>query len=63
MYSFFNYGAEALEVEPYELIRPYDPAKLGLGERLEMIEQLPEIKRMAIEQMLNAFLRERESGV
>lgn len=50
--------ALALGVEPYELIREYDPDRMNLGEKLELVEQLPEIKRIAIEQMVNAFLRE-----
>jgi transcriptional regulator with XRE-family HTH domain len=50
--------AIALEVQPFELIREYDPNRMNLGEKLDLIEQLPEIKRIAIEQMVNAFLRE-----
>ncbi len=53
--------AEALGVEAYELIREYDPERMGLGDKLELVEQLPEIKRVAIEQMVNAFLREQQS--
>ena len=49
--------AIALEVQPFELIREYDPNRMNLGEKLDLIEQLPEIKRIAIEQMVNAFLR------
>ena len=50
--------AIALEVEPYELIREYDPDRGSLGDKLDLVERLPEIKRVAIEQMGNAFLRE-----
>lgn len=51
--------AIALDVEPFQMIREYDPDRMNLGEKLELIEQLPEIKRIAIEQMVNAFLREK----
>lgn len=50
--------AIALDVEPYQMIREYDPDRMNLGEKLELIEQLPEIKRIAIEQMVNAFIKE-----
>lgn len=50
--------AISLEVEPYELIREFDPNRMNLGEKLELVEALPEIKRIAIEQMVNAFLKE-----
>lgn len=50
--------ARAFEVEPYEMLREYDVSKISLMEKLHMIEELPEIKRIAIEQMVNAFLRE-----
>ena len=50
--------AIALEVEPFELIREYDPERMNLGEKLNLVEQLPEIKRIAIEQMVNAFITE-----
>jgi len=50
--------AIALEVQPFELIREYDPNRMNLGEKLDLIEQLPEIKRIAIEQMVNAFITE-----
>lgn len=50
--------AEALGVEPYELIRKYDVTQLDLAEKLVMIRELHPIKQQAIEQMVNAFLRE-----
>ena len=50
--------AIALEVEPFELIREYDPERMNLGEKLNLVEQLPEIKRIVIEQMVNAFITE-----
>ena len=52
--------AKALGVEPYEMLRPYDVSEIGLGEKLKMIEELHPMKKQAIEQMVNAFLRERE---
>lgn len=53
--------AFALDVEPYQMLREYDPLRMNLGEKLELIEQLPEIKRIAIEQMVNAFLKESQT--
>ena len=52
--------AQALGVEPYEMLRPYNVDEIGLGEKLRMIEQLHPLKKQAIEQMVNAFLREKE---
>lgn len=52
--------AFALQVQPYELIREYDPSRISFADKLEMIETLPEIKRIAIEQMVGAFLKEQQ---
>ncbi len=56
--SLLSRIAYALGVEPYEMIREYDPADINLLERLKMIESLDPLKKQAIEQMINAFLRE-----
>ncbi len=52
--------ALALGIEPFEMIRPYDVGHIGLGEKLSMIEELHPMKKQAIEQMINAFLKEKE---
>lgn len=52
--------AKAFEVEPYEMLRSHDLDEIGLGHKLEMIEGLHPIKKQAIEQMVNAFLNEKQ---
>jgi transcriptional regulator with XRE-family HTH domain len=53
--------ANALGVYSYELLEHVPVDELNVEHKVKKLESLPPIKRKMVEQMIDAFLRERES--
>ncbi|MCG8573459.1 MAG: helix-turn-helix domain-containing protein [Flavobacteriales bacterium] len=52
--------ARAFEVDAYELLQYKKVDELSMREKLEQVESLDPLKKMMVEEMINAFLREKE---
>lgn len=51
----------ALGVYSYELLEHVPVDGMAIEDKVKKLESLPELKRKMVEQMIDAFLRERES--
>ncbi len=54
--------ATVLEVETYELLKPYTVEDMSILDKFKKMEELPELKQEMVKQMIDAFLKEAESN-